>query len=369
LWEDTFTGVAQRVPSPGGTHWCGEGAEAAGSCANADLLKVRTLADDLRVVAAVARNGERDLGAAKQTALAAITRANDEGFEVSERLTVTSRVRGGSPEIEVARRVRAATLAAEIHSRAVALVAADEAISNRITTAATGLGTFRFDPVASQGDLPDGSKRKPGVQLLDFPQKPAPDPSPGGGSSAGPVPTAQSILDTIKNLPIGTQDSIREIRDPAQLQQFEDWIMQHSTEYTGGSVYRGGGGVRRQLADGTIVGFGPSARFGPTSDIKIPVEQVTLPSGQTIKLHLDPQSGGQMTFPPGVTPELPPPAAAPKPEIPPATPRVEPSPASGGAPSGGQARADSGGAGLGGGGGGGRGGGWIRPFPGFRPPA
>jgi hypothetical protein len=65
-WENSFDRVAQEMPSPGGLPWEGSAADAAQKRAASDQLKVRGLADDLRLAANIAQTAADELELAKK---------------------------------------------------------------------------------------------------------------------------------------------------------------------------------------------------------------------------------------------------------------------------------------------------------------
>jgi hypothetical protein len=144
-WDDSFSAVYEQTRYPGGTLWDGQTADAAAQQIGADRLKVLGAADNLHTTAAVARTGVGQLQTARQLAVAAVAEAQAAGFTVGEDLSVTDSVAGRPPAVQAARMAQAQRLAATIHSRAAALVAADNDIAARITSATAGLKAVQFD--------------------------------------------------------------------------------------------------------------------------------------------------------------------------------------------------------------------------------
>jgi hypothetical protein len=374
-WDDAYAEAFRQAQSPGGTVWTGDAADAAVETVGLDKAQVVGASDALQAAATATRTGSGELSAARESVLEAVSAAENAGFTVGEDYSVTPR-QAVLAYVQAAQRAAAQSFAANIRAQVLTLMSTDTQVAAQITSAAAGLNDLRF---GTSGINPNGNGQKPSAQLVDnrtFKQAPAPDPSPGGGSSPTPTPNAQNIQDAIKDLPRGTGKNIRLVHDPQQLKQLEDWINAHSTPYESGNPYRGGLGGQRQLPDGTVVRFGPSQKYGNTVDMSVPDDQVTLPDGQTIKLHIDTAKGGEINFPSGALPEEAPaePAPAPRASVP------EPIPEGGGAPLGGAPRGgmtEGGEGGLGegglgegglGGAGGFGGGGLVRPFLGIEPP-
>ncbi|CQD09963.1 transmembrane protein [Mycobacterium lentiflavum] len=143
-WESSFSSIHRASVSPGGTVWEGVAAEAAQERAFADLVKVRGLADVLHESAAIARRGADTLDSAKRSVLDAVEEASSAGYLVGEDLSVTP------PRASVAAQAQAQVYAADIQQRAAQLVAHDQAIAAKITTASAPLNGVAFaEPPAS----------------------------------------------------------------------------------------------------------------------------------------------------------------------------------------------------------------------------
>jgi hypothetical protein len=79
------------------------------------------------------------------------------------------------------------------------------------------------------------------------------------------------------------------VRSAEDLQRYWDWSTQNSSDYQSATPYRKGLGVEKVLNDGTVIRTGPSEGWGTTIDI-------TTSDGQTIKLHVNAQTGGEIKF-------------------------------------------------------------------------
>lgn len=194
-WEDAYDEAYRQVHYPGGTEWTGEAADAAAFRVGTDRLQVVGAGDDLHATAAAARNSAFQLEAAKQRVLEAVAEAEEAGFNVGDDYSVTSRQSGGSPAVQAARQAQAEAFAATIRARVAALLALDQQVAARITSAAAGLDNIAFgeDPLVPRDE------QEPSVQLVDshapIPERPKvePDPPPGGWSDDPTMRAAQKI--------------------------------------------------------------------------------------------------------------------------------------------------------------------------------
>lgn len=128
VWEDAFTHVSTQVPCPGGLPWEGEAAGAAQQRAYSDRLIVIGVADQLHEASSIARVGASEIQAAKRSALAAISAAQNSGFSVEEDFSVTDRQRV-SAAMMAARQAQAQSLAADIRTRVAELIATDQQVA------------------------------------------------------------------------------------------------------------------------------------------------------------------------------------------------------------------------------------------------
>ena len=194
-WENSFDRVAQEMPSPGGLPWEGSAADAAQKRAASDQLKVRGLADDLRLAANIAQTAAYELELAKKQALYAIGEAQANGFVVGEDLSVIDGQLTTSADELAARQAQAELLAAEIRAKALTLSVADQEAAARISNASAGLGGVSFQ------ESPDRDGNENIIQAVNFntapiPEKPSwttPNPPPGGWSDDPITRAAQKI--------------------------------------------------------------------------------------------------------------------------------------------------------------------------------
>jgi hypothetical protein len=152
-WYETFAQVWQDALS---VDWEGKAVKALHDRTYADKLKVSGLVDRLQEAAAVARTGASELHAARSGVRSAVEDARAAGFEVGGHLSVTDRSFGGSVAARSARQAQAEAFAAEIRCRAGQLVAVDEQIAARVSTALIDVGKVDFAEAPT-----------PGIQLVD----------------------------------------------------------------------------------------------------------------------------------------------------------------------------------------------------------
>jgi hypothetical protein len=185
-WEDSFVKLALHMAFPGGDPWRGDAADAAQQRADTDLSEVRTVTDELRGAASVARLGEADLDTAKRAVLSAVADAEANGFTVGGDLSVTGRTAGLPPALQAARGAQAQAFAVQIRAGAAQLTALDQKVAAEIGSATGGIGTLGFP----EGPTVPGTERGD-IRLVDnhtFPQRPTPSPVPDPGTGGSPDP-------------------------------------------------------------------------------------------------------------------------------------------------------------------------------------
>ena len=281
LWGDAFTHLSAQMPCPGGSPWEGEAAEAARNQASTDRLTVMDMGDQLQNASVIARVGAREIDAAKQRVLVAVTAARDAGFTVSEEFSVTGRESGTSTAM-AARQAQAQTLAADIRMRLAELIAADQQVAAKITTAAANVGTVRF---AGNGS---GNGRQT-VQAVDNrtfkeapPQPEPPDPPPGPMPPVNNADDVKRALDPLQNggkrgpNGVGTNPDVKEVWDQNSMRQLWDYLTRNATDSQGPPGFNG---PVRTLPDGTQIGLRQSAKgWGDTL-------QAWYPDGTDTKVH------------------------------------------------------------------------------------
>lgn len=165
-WYEAFAQVWQDSLS---IDWEGKAVKALHDRTYADKLKVSGLVDRLHEAATAARTGASELNAARCGMRSAVEEARAAGFEVGEHLSVTDRSLGGSAAARAARQYQAEAFAAEIRCRAGQLVAVDQQVAGRVTTALVDVGKVNF----AEGPTP-------GIQLVDNHWKQDSPPAPDG---------------------------------------------------------------------------------------------------------------------------------------------------------------------------------------------
>jgi hypothetical protein len=213
--------------------WQGEAAERLRSRTLADKTKLSGVHDQLEAAARIARSAASDLYAARARLRYAVEDALAAGFDVGEDLSLTDRFVVGSPAEWVIRQAEADALAADISHGAMQLVALDQQVAGRITSAVNGIGTISF----TDGPT-DQRHREASIQAVDFhapiPEWPnvEPDPPPGGWSDDPLKRAAQKMAyghagdAHLKQFPGMTRDQLagvvedmfrRSIEDPGSL--------------------------------------------------------------------------------------------------------------------------------------------------------
>jgi hypothetical protein len=279
-WEHAFTAIHREAIAPGGTTWLGVAADAAALRTGMDRTVVNRAADILQEAAKAARRGVDDISAARRLVLRAIDVARAAGFVVSEDLSVSSQLVGGTPARQAGRQAQAEMLALEIRTRAQNLVAVDAEVGSSVMSSIEFLRGADFERAPLE---------KPVIQAVDYapmPESPIPDPGlPGDPVGRGAGPTGAEIWSVIKKLPQGDKPWIREVRSPQDLQRLWDWMKQQGTERK--NPYKGmGKGVEFDLADGSRIG----QRFAAGSTGK-PVLDTRISGQEQIKIHIHPRGG------------------------------------------------------------------------------
>jgi hypothetical protein len=198
LWEQAFTGVHERISTPGGTAWKGQAAAAARERSYLELVKVRGASDQLHGAAAIALRGDQQLHACKEGVLEAVHDARAEDFDVGEDYSITDRLEGGSAEFRAARLAAAQGHASFIRHRVAALVTSDQQLTTQITTATKDIDALTFHDEHGIDDIIVGDDKHNRVEAVDRhtfkdAPNPEPDPPPGGWSSDPLMRAAQKI--------------------------------------------------------------------------------------------------------------------------------------------------------------------------------
>jgi hypothetical protein len=277
--------------------WEGNAADALRTATHSDMIATGAAADHLQAAAKVARSGASDLYAARSRLEYALEDAHAAGFDVDEEGSVFDRSTGGSAAQRAARQAEAEALAANIRQRAGQLVAVDQQVAGKVTTAVAGIrDTFQPSPTAPGGQIQ-------AVDIHSFKQDPAPD-DPNSDSPWKKLPSpknAQDVQDVLVQLQRGVNKPNRQLGTPEEMQDFWDWLAKNGRDLPSpGSV------TRKALEDGTEVSVRPSSESGgPT------VEVIFAGGGRERKVHLPlspviiaPPQLPQLDHPP-TTPALP----------------------------------------------------------------
>jgi hypothetical protein len=145
-WEDladrwAFT-YGQVHAEAQGLPWEGLGAEALHERIGRDHRMAKAGAESLRSAARIARQEAPNLGAMHRRLLYALEDAHRAGFSVGEDWSVTdTRASRNTPE-RAARRAQAQKFAADLRSKAGALLARDTEVSGNITDASSGVNNW-----------------------------------------------------------------------------------------------------------------------------------------------------------------------------------------------------------------------------------
>lgn len=102
-WQNSAEAYVEQVDAPNGTEWTGQAANRYFNDAHADRSVVNSAAGQAHSIADVAEHGADSLRGARESALAAITQAEEDNFTVGEDLSVSDRT---SPSTQAARAAR-----------------------------------------------------------------------------------------------------------------------------------------------------------------------------------------------------------------------------------------------------------------------
>jgi hypothetical protein len=284
--------------------WQGDAADALRTAAHTDMMTTGAAADQLQAAAKVTRSGASDLYTARSRMRYAVEDAQTAGFDVREDLSVTDRLTGGSAVQRAARQAAAQTFAADIRQRAAQLVALDQQIVGKVTTAMAGIrNTFPQSPA------PDTPPKDNRVQAVDrhWKQDPSPPPGPDADPPWRNLPSprnAQDIRDALRQLRKGKNPPVRELDTPEEIKDFWDWLAKNARDLPPRSDV-----TRKVLEDGTEISIRPnSTSSGPT------IETILPGPGKNPKVHLP--LFPFVDDPPQLPPVIDPPQMAPSPPQP-----------------------------------------------------
>ncbi|CAM3140596.1 Transmembrane protein [Mycobacterium simiae] len=172
--------------------WEGQGGDALRARTGDDLAAVSAKADLLRNAAKVARTGASNISAAQRRALYAVEDAENEGFQVSEDLSVIDTHTSRTVAEQAARQAQAQAFAGDINQRAAQLLAVETDTSGQLTAAAGDVGGMNF-PRAPGGAAGQAASGSPDDQIVNGPNPNGPhirlvDEATGPGDPPNPTP-------------------------------------------------------------------------------------------------------------------------------------------------------------------------------------
>jgi hypothetical protein len=140
-WEDAHWQVRDQAHA---LDWQGLAGDALRALTASDYIVAADHADQLRGTARIARQQAGELQRLRSRVLYAVEDAHNAGFTVGEDLSVTDTRTSRTTAELAARQAQAQVFAADIRSRAGALVGADTKVAGDLTSAAASVGTTAF---------------------------------------------------------------------------------------------------------------------------------------------------------------------------------------------------------------------------------
>ena len=140
-WEDAHWQVRNQAHS---LVWQGFGGDALRARTASDYTVASDHADQLRSTSRIARQQAGELGRLRNRVLYAVEDAHNAGFTVGEDLSVNDTRTSRTTAELAARQAQAQVFAADIRSRAGALVGADNEVAGNLTATAAGVGNITF---------------------------------------------------------------------------------------------------------------------------------------------------------------------------------------------------------------------------------
>lgn len=291
-WNTSFKAIHQNVRT---SAWEGQAYEAAHERTYWDSVRVGHAAGDLRDGARIARHGASDVSAAQSRLRDAVSMAQDAGFHVGDKYTVTDRETPSSQAQQAQRQAQAEALAEDIRWRAAALVDTDQHVGTRLSEAIGRLGDLALEEHAQHSGYGSEAQGRNGVHFVNlFGPKESPILEPGVPDDPvgrGGGPSSADIRGVLEKLPQGDRPWIREVRTSEDLQRLWKWLEQNGVDNPSryGDLSKG---VWKELPDGT--GVGRRASAGST---KAPVVDINLNGTDHWKVHINPQTGGVPDIP------------------------------------------------------------------------
>ena len=136
-WEDAHWQVRNQAHA---LDWRGFAGDALRARTASDYIVASDHADQLRRTSRIARQQAGELERLRNRVLYAVEDAHDAGFTVGEDLSVTDTRTSRTTAELAARQAQAQVFAADIRSRAGALVGADTEVAGNLTATAAGVG-------------------------------------------------------------------------------------------------------------------------------------------------------------------------------------------------------------------------------------
>jgi hypothetical protein len=140
-WEDAHWQVRNQAHA---LDWQGFGGDALRARTASDCTVASDHADQLRDTSRIARQQAGELERLRNRVLYAVEDAHNAGFTVGEDLSVTDTRTSRTTAELAARQAQAQVFAADLRSRAGALIGADNEVAGNLTATAAGVGNTTF---------------------------------------------------------------------------------------------------------------------------------------------------------------------------------------------------------------------------------
>ena len=174
-WEDAHWQVRNQAHA---LDWQGYGGDALRERTASDCTVAVEHADQLRSTSRIARQQAGGLERLRNRVLYAVEDAYDAGFTVSEDLSVNDTQTSRTTGELAARQAQAQVFAADIRSRAGALIGADNEVAGNLTGAAAGVGNAPLTEKPTYKPKCNGTIQLAGFGAKQDPQLPPPPPAP-----------------------------------------------------------------------------------------------------------------------------------------------------------------------------------------------
>jgi hypothetical protein len=174
-WEDAHWQVRNQAHA---LDWQGFAGDALRARTASDYIVASDHADLLGGTSRIARQQAGELERLRNRVLYAVEDAHDADFTVGEDLSVTDTRTSRTTAELAARQAQAQVFAADIRSRAGALIGADTEVAGNLTAAAAGVGTTPFIEKPAYQPERNGTIQLAGFGAKQDPQLPPPPPAP-----------------------------------------------------------------------------------------------------------------------------------------------------------------------------------------------